>query len=530
MGMTTLPGKTILHVGLEKAASTTIQNFLESRYDALLAQSVWFPRSVFSRKIPEEPERTSGHLELLRNLADGDITAFQEEAAAVRADRLLLSAENLFHHPNSAHLALLADLLAESEITLVVVLRRQDDWLRSYYTESVTNGWNAETASIDRFAERMMQEGRLDYAALLSRMQAIFSPTHVKVLDYDTLREGRGVVVNFCAAIDLSFSEEDFAAAPRSHVSQTFPEALEAHRRLNLLSSGFWSGQMHEWSRGMRAHAQEIGEGHGALGRPLQPGRAQRQAVYAHAWSPNKSVSQRFLPEGAPPLAIGRDWINGPETVLDEALVEDLWDDGLQAFLALRSRTDVMRAKDHLTHRFPLPLLLRDQEALHLNSAAAQAGVVLTYSAGATALMAAARRGKMVFCVTRKSPWLVDLQRRVDQLDLPSPAMVYISPPGDTNYATGIWREPFFRQPDLVLIDGHARAACLVATALQTRAPVTVLFDDYAANAARLRIENLLLPVRYHGTMAEFRLAPVAETAQRDRLEALLDQVTAEDD
>ena len=59
-----IPSRVILHVGLIKAGSTLVQNFLENHYDELRAQGVLFPRSVLTRPDSHHPQRTSGHLEV----------------------------------------------------------------------------------------------------------------------------------------------------------------------------------------------------------------------------------------------------------------------------------------------------------------------------------------------------------------------------------------------------------------------------------------------------------------------------------
>jgi len=45
-------------------------------------------------------------------------------------------------------------------------------------------------------------------------------------------------------------------------------------------------------------------------------------------------------------------------------------------------------------------------------------------------------------------------------------------------YALSVWDRRDFQDPDLVLIDGRFRAACLAAVKMRARRPTTVLFDD----------------------------------------------------
>ena len=111
-----------------------------------------------------------------------------------------------------------------------------------------------------------------------------------------------------------------------------------------------------------------------------------------------------------------------------------------------------------------------------------------------------------------------------DTRALPSPAHVYcvdIGPTGNWGrplgpeawtrfyrYPLAIWDEPFFRQPDVVLIDGRFRPACLMAVLLRTQKPVTVLFNDYTERPTYHSVEAFLKPTETVGRMAVFEVHP----------------------
>jgi len=75
-------------------------------------------------------------------------------------------------------------------------------------------------------------------------------------------------------------------------------------------------------------------------------------------------------------------------------------------------------------------------------------------------------------------------------------------------YPVAIWNETFFRQPDLVLIDGRFRAACFITTCLFTKQPVTIIFDDYVERPSYHVVEELAKPVEITGRMARFEIEP----------------------
>jgi len=181
-------------------------------------------------------------------------------------------------------------------------------------------------------------------------------------------------------------------------------------------------------------------------------------------------------------------------------------------------------------------LSLPEAEAAHLRSAYEAAQVILEYGSGGSTVMAAELLGKLIFSVESDPAWARNLQHYLDMANLSSPVFVHyadIGPVGDWgrpvdathwetfhHYPCDIWKKPFFRHPDVVLIDGRFRAACLAMTRLSITRPVTVLFDDYAERRAYHAVEDVVgPPARMIGRMARFELIPdVLDKARETRL------------
>jgi hypothetical protein len=185
-----------------------------------------------------------------------------------------------------------------------------------------------------------------------------------------------------------------------------------------------------------------------------------------------------------------------------------------------RDRSAAPAQEDRPTADLTLP----PREAALLSTEYARARVILEYGSGGSTLLAARQPGKLVFSVESDRRWAEDLQLGLDREAPPSPAVIYpvdIGPTGDWGrprddrawrrfhrYPLAIWDEPFFRHPDVVLIDGRFRAACLVTVCLRITRPVTVLFDDYANRPAYHAVERLARPAAIVGRMARFDLSP----------------------
>lgn len=169
-------------------------------------------------------------------------------------------------------------------------------------------------------------------------------------------------------------------------------------------------------------------------------------------------------------------------------------------------------------------LTLPEQEAREVARQYGAAETILEYGSGGSTVLAAELPGKMIFSVESDPKWLCRLGTYLQSMPHPSMPVMYYADIGATgdwgrptgnegrenypDYSLGIWRQEFFRQPDLVLVDGRFRPACFLVCAALTSAPVTILFDDYANRPHYHYIEAVARPVRMVGRMAVFQLAP----------------------
>jgi hypothetical protein len=154
----------------------------------------------------------------------------------------------------------------------------------------------------------------------------------------------------------------------------------------------------------------------------------------------------------------------------------------------------------------------------------AKSRVILEYGAGGSTELAAMQPGKLIFSVESDRNWARAVQARIRAAKPLSQAIVYHVDIGETgawgrprddtqwrrfhHYPLAIWDEPFFRHPEVVLIDGRLRTACLCAILLRITQPVTVLFDDYGVRDKYQLVEHVVKPSRLVGRMGVFELVP----------------------
>lgn len=188
---------------------------------------------------------------------------------------------------------------------------------------------------------------------------------------------------------------------------------------------------------------------------------------------------------------------------------------------------------------FTMPEAERDYVARHY----AAHDVILEYGSGGSTLMAAAQQHSLVMSVESDRAWCDNLQRVVDR-DFPKANLrlhwADIGPTGKwgrpvnhrawekfAHYPLGVWDMPWFRHPDLILIDGRFRVGCLLAALFRCERPITVLFDDYTPRPHYIQaVESFLRPVEVVGRLARFELAPTPyPVARMAEITALLSRL-----
>lgn len=172
-----------------------------------------------------------------------------------------------------------------------------------------------------------------------------------------------------------------------------------------------------------------------------------------------------------------------------------------------------------------------EAEVEHLTHAYAEAKVILEYGSGGSTKVAARMPGKYIMSVESDRAWARELRQTLAGPDILSRSVIHHVDIGVTgpwgrplndrewrdfhHYPNSVWDQPWFRHPDVVLIDGRFRTACLAAVLLRAERPVQVLFDDYGVRPLYHQLEKIIKPARMVGRMAEFHIKPNL-TRQRD--------------
>jgi hypothetical protein len=162
------------------------------------------------------------------------------------------------------------------------------------------------------------------------------------------------------------------------------------------------------------------------------------------------------------------------------------------------------------------------QEADLVRRSYAEASVILEYGSGGSTVLAA-DLGKRVISVESDKDWAARLSAHLASHAGVVVHHVDIGPTGKWGmptrprfhgrfhrYALSVWDRPDLGEPDLVLIDGRFRSACLVAVMLRAQRLTTVLFDDYEDRPHYRGVERLARKEESVGRMARFTVTPGA--------------------
>lgn len=154
-----------------------------------------------------------------------------------------------------------------------------------------------------------------------------------------------------------------------------------------------------------------------------------------------------------------------------------------------------------------------------------KAKTILEYGSGGSTLLAAADPHKTVISVESDLNWTQNLRNAIlGECPETSSAFIHYVNIGPTKewgypvndnawqqyhkYPLDVWDQPFFKDPDIILIDGRFRLACFATAMLRVTKPTIILYDDYVDRPEYHVVESLIKPTRIAGRMAQFVIEP----------------------
>lgn len=190
--------KLFIHIGVQRTATTSIQGFLKTNAAVLRGQGV-LPFGGGGRNLP-----------LMTALHDGRIDA--PEAArriTAQADRaedpihtITLSEEDICSRGGFEAIAGLRQVF---DVTLLLVVRRQDLWIESWYRQNVKWQWNPDLCHLrfDDFLAQRSQFAWVHYDQLLGKLEPLFGAENIQLMVFEPGQMADAPLDTFCQAVGV---------------------------------------------------------------------------------------------------------------------------------------------------------------------------------------------------------------------------------------------------------------------------------------------------------------------------------------
>jgi len=193
--------KLILHVGLPKTGSTALQMYLNLNRELIASRDFSYPKEKTKKGIPK-------HQSLVRGLNSNNHTNLKNYLQNNSKNNLILSTEGLTNHLYDFSFESVLEfknILNTYELTIIIVTREFDNWLKSYYAQSVINpriklSYNATALEINEFSKhpRIQQLGNINQ--VIKDLKLKFGATTVIRLKYS-----KNLVKDFCNTIRIPY-------------------------------------------------------------------------------------------------------------------------------------------------------------------------------------------------------------------------------------------------------------------------------------------------------------------------------------
>jgi hypothetical protein len=224
----------VIHIGLRKAGSTSIQAFLRDNTRALRALSVDYPR--IGRRGRANHQNLAAEIRGLASFdpALGDVGALAAHWRSAPANTLIVSAENLEEAETAEALRLQALKRREDEeIRVVMIIRDLVGLTPSSYTQMVKLG--VKTHTFDDFFAKRIKDRRVNFFRTARRWADAFGWESLRVRPLDPAHLLNGDLIDdFLSLADVDPADPTVKALVRPGMANVNPgwRVVEAIRAL----------------------------------------------------------------------------------------------------------------------------------------------------------------------------------------------------------------------------------------------------------------------------------------------------------
>jgi len=207
--------KIILHIGRHKTGTTSIQHFLALNEVLLLDRyGIYYPKigrdPYFKYHHPLFDDWAQGR----KNLDLQLINEIIEDAKRKSASSILLSSEALSNDNITETKWIQLKEAFNEEITIIVYLRRQDNYLKAMYAEGIKQGQNISNIKDVKI--------NLDYFQFLEPICRTFTKNRIIVKSFDKAIK-QNLYQDFVETLGIAFDDEPQLVVPSKKLNQSLP-------------------------------------------------------------------------------------------------------------------------------------------------------------------------------------------------------------------------------------------------------------------------------------------------------------------
>ncbi len=299
----------ILHAGMHKTGSTAIQAFAHQNRKALRKQGLVYPDyKPFLRKVYE------AHHDIAHTMADSGkrLTTAQvkklvqrwETEAQRSGSNIFLSSEAIYRHidqkasgpwleKRKEYLKRLSELFSGFNVTVVILLRRQDNYIKSMFQEHVMKNSALGSSEFETFRKQFLKNYQSKSILLnLGLFEDFFS--QIKVLLYEDMQQDPGLCAHFFAGLGLETQNMTDVGVVRKSLS---PGKTILKSFLNkAISSSYENREVLSWLNSPPVE-KVLDRFYGHDQYELWESFEARQKFLDLFWEENEQIRSRYFPE-----------------------------------------------------------------------------------------------------------------------------------------------------------------------------------------------------------------------------------------
>lgn len=229
-----------LHIGTPKTGTTAIQNFLNDNKGIL--QKLGFCYPMFDVQYKVQRKVRNGHWLIANSVTPEEYEACMKRLCAVSKNysKIILTDEGLWNRggPDAEFWKKLKQTMDahKVQIKVIVYLRRQDDYVFSYWAQKVKGVQRFNILFDDYLYSGSYKQNHVNYLEILNTIASVIGTENVIVRAYESGQyEGaeRSLLSDFLLQLGLEW-QDNFQIIKRSNNISLKDSVLEAKRLLNL--------------------------------------------------------------------------------------------------------------------------------------------------------------------------------------------------------------------------------------------------------------------------------------------------------